>query len=407
MKEWVAIAWMAGAILALGDPPQVITGAGMAENNLFQLEWPADTGWLYRVETTTDLNDPAVWSNTTPGGLVFSSVDGFCLLLEDGPQRYYRFVGRDSAITSLYMVVDLSAGPDSANYPISYLGAVPDGGWSDEYKTTKLVLRRIMAGTFTMGSPTNELGRDLYESPHVVTLTKDVYIGVFEVTQKQWERVMGNWPSYFSNVTYREARPVEHVSYYEIRENPLPETDYLHKGSAISPNWPQSDQVHADSFMGRLQAKTGLAFNLPTEAQWEYACRSGTTNALNSGFDLTNTSADVHMDAVGRYWNNGGSGYSSTGTTAVGTAKVGSYQPSPWGLYDMHGNVGEWSLNWFETSPTGALDPPGPEGYSFRVVRGGGCFDDAMDCRSADRFAIVPPAWRGDYLGFRLSLTLP
>ena len=112
-----------------------------------------------------------------------------------------------------YLVVNISGGATATNYPVSYLDAVPSGGWTDGYKTTKLVLRRISAGTFTMGSPSGELGRiDSNESQHIVTLAKDYYIGVFEVTQKQWERVMGDWPSYFTNATYREFRPVEQVS---------------------------------------------------------------------------------------------------------------------------------------------------------------------------------------------------
>ncbi|MBM4027405.1 MAG: hypothetical protein FJ280_18660, partial [Planctomycetes bacterium] len=130
---------------------------------------------------------------------------------------------------STYLVIDLSAGPSATSYPVSYLSSVPSGGWSDVYKTTKLVMRRIPAGTFTMGSPSGELGRYDNETQHQVTLSKDFYIGVFEVTQKQWERVMGTWPSYFNNTSYRDSRPVEQVSYYDIRENPA--------NSAISPNW--------------------------------------------------------------------------------------------------------------------------------------------------------------------------
>ena len=94
-----------------------------------------------------------------------------------------------------YLVVDLSPGPEAPEYPVSYLAEVPDGGWTDVYKTTKLVLRRIPAGTFTMGSPEDEIGRQTNETQHQVTLTKDFYVGVFEVTQKQWERVMGTWPA--------------------------------------------------------------------------------------------------------------------------------------------------------------------------------------------------------------------
>ena len=162
------------------------------------------------------------------------------------------------AENGLYMVVDLSGGTSASNYPVSYLSGVPSDGWTDEYKTTKLVMRRIPAGTFTMGSPSGELSRSDDERQHRVTLTKDFYIGVFEVTQRQWELVMGNWPSYFSNTTYYQTRPVEQVTYSDIR------------GYSAGTHWPANDAVDAESFMGRLRAKTGLAtLDLPTESQWE------------------------------------------------------------------------------------------------------------------------------------------
>ena len=299
----------------------------------------------------------------------------------------------------LYMVIDLSGGPSASSYPVTYLTAVPAGGWTDVYKTTKLAMRRIPAGMFTMGSPSGELGRDSDETQHLVTLTKDFYIGVFEVTQRQWELVMGNKPSYFNNATYYQTRPVEQVSYYYIRENPA--------NSAISPNWPASSQVHADSFMGKLRSKTGIpTFDLPTESQWEYACRAGTTTALNSGYNLTSTSSDPRMDAVGRYWYNGGSGYTQNGDTSVATAKVGSYLPNAWGLYDMHGNVWEWCLDWYGTYPGSAQDPLGAASGSDRVGRGGGWYSFARYCRSADRGSLDPGS-RFDDGGFRLSRTLP
>ena len=382
-------ALFANDLRIIGEPPATIAAAGMTASNQFRLEWPAETGLVYRVETTPDLNEPVVWSNATPAGLVFSNADGACELPVDGLRRFYRF-----AAYSDYLVVDLAEGPNATNYPVSYLDAVPPGGWTDEYKTTKLVMRKISASTFTMGSPADELGRGNYEPQHAVTLTKDFYIGVFEVTQKQWERVMGNWPSYFSNATCRETRPVEAVSYNDIR------------GTNAGANWPTDGNVDTNSFMGRLRAKTGQAFDLPTEAQWEYACRAGTTNALNSGFDLTNMEADVHMDAVGRYWDNGGLGYSANGDDNLGSAKVGSYQANAWGLYDMHGNVWEWCLDWYMRNPAGALDPPGEVSGSHRVLRGGSWNYGAWNCRSAARGSGVP-VLRYFNLGFRPVRTLP
>lgn len=322
-------------------------------------------------------------------------------------QVRFKVTASETPTAGDYMVIDLSGGPSASSYPVSYLTSIPVGGWTDEYKTTKLVMRRIPAGTFTMGSPSGELGRESNETQHQVTLTKDFYIGVFEVTQKQWERVMGNWPSWFNNTTYRESRPVERVSCYEIRENPLPVISDYEKGSAISPNWPQSSQVHTDSFMGKLRARTGLTtLDLPTESQWEYACRAGTTTALNSGQNLTNPTNDPAMNVVGRYWYNGGLGSSQGGNTSVGTAKVGSYQANAWGLYDMHGNVGEWCLDWFGSYPGTAEDPSGAGSGPVRMLRGGRWGTLAGFCRSARRDVSLP-ASRGSLIGFRPARTLP
>jgi formylglycine-generating enzyme required for sulfatase activity len=307
-----------------------------------------------------------------------------------------------STNTVHYLVVDLSGGPNAASYPVSYLSAVPGGGWTDEYKTTKLVLRHIPAGKFTMGSPLGELGRDGDETQHKVKLTKDFYMGVFEVTQKQWELVMGTWPSFFNNASYRDSRPVEQVSYYDIRENP--------NNTAISSNWPQSSQVHADSFMGKLRAKTGMAFDLPTESQWEYAGRAGTTKALNSGKNLTDFYRCPNLAEVGRYEYNGGSGHSEqNGNTSVATAKVGSYLPNAWGLYDIHGNVWEWCLDWYRTYyPTAVenVNPAGAATGSDRLRRGGCLSVVAGDCNSANR-GTVTPSVRNYSTGFRVARIPP
>jgi formylglycine-generating enzyme required for sulfatase activity len=297
-----------------------------------------------------------------------------------------------------YLLIDLSGGADATNYPVSTLAAVPAGGWTEEHRTTMLVLRRIPAGTFTMGSPTGELGRDRNsdETQHQVTLTLDFYIGVFEVTQEQWYRVMGDWPSFFTNATYRDSRPVEKVSYNDIR------------GSSAGAGWPGSSAVDATSFMGHLRAKTGLTtLDLPTEAQWEYVCRAGTTTALNSGNNLTSIWSDPNMDEMGRYFHNGGSAWTRGGDTKVGTARVGSYLPNGWGLYDMHGNVWEWCLDWYaSTYPGTVVDPAGAASGSNRVYRGGSWFDHAQYCRSADRNFFLPSFVSVNY-GIRVAGTRP
>ena len=267
--------------------------------------------------------------------------------------------------SKLYCVIDLSAGPNATNYPVSYLATEPKGGWTDEYKTTKLVLRRIEPGTFIMGE-------DQTNESHRVTLTKPFYIGIFEVTQKQYELVMGNNPSKCNG----KMRPVEYVTYDMIR------------GAAQGARWPSSSAVDKDSFLGRFRGRTRIdTFDLPTEAQWEYACRSGTKSAYNNGGD---TEGDLKQ--LARY----GKKYRHT--------TVGSYRANASGLYDMHGNVSEWCLDWSGPLSFGT-DPVGLASGSLRVRRGGSWRNDARNCRSAKRSSYHPSKGYTDY-GFRLALTL-
>ena len=287
-----------------------------------------------------------------------------------------------------YMVVDLSGGVDVARYPVRYSATPPDVT-KDECRTTQLWLRLIFPGTFMMGSPAEELGRRNDETLHKVTLTKPYYIGVFEVTQKQYELVMGKNPSSQKG----DTRPVENVSYNDLR------------GSVNGASWPVSNQVDEDSFFHVLRAKTSMLFDLPTEAQWEYACRAGTSTALNSGKNLTGTESCSNMAEVGRYYynqNDGKGGYTYAHT------KVGSYQPNAWGLYDMHGNVLEWCLDWYDSlSSNDVIDPKGANSVSTRLLRGGCWYDInfgsyALDCRSACRRCRYNSTRVGGGIGFRL-----
>jgi formylglycine-generating enzyme required for sulfatase activity len=379
--------------------------AGRAEESLFvRIVSPTNS----RI-TQFGADGTLVWTNGAMG--VTCTVQRAATLM--GPSNWVDYavcVATNPTMTasvkgSLYLVVDLSGGTNATSYPVTYLSTVPPGGWTDEHKTTKLVLRRIPATTpdFTMGGRSTDYPGASDDGLHQVTLTSDFYLGVFEVTQRQWELVMGNKPSYFNNASYYQTRPVEQVSYYDIRENPANSDD-----PAV--NWPANSAVNANSFMGKLRGKTGLSgFDLPTESQWEYACRAGTTTALNSGYNLTSTSQDARMDAVGRYWFNGPStvGCAQSVGTDGGTAKAGSYLANQWGLYDMHGNVWEWCLDWYATNPGGVTDPPGASSGSYRVIRGG-CFHIyANGCRSAYRGSFHYPDYRYSYIGFRAALAPP
>ena len=276
-----------------------------------------------------------------------------------------------------YMVVDLENGNTS------YLPDVPKDGWTDEHKTTKMVFRKVLANTFAMGSPTNELGRSGDETIHNVTLSKDFYIAVFQTTQKQYETIMGRNPSEYKG----DTRPVECVSYNTIR------------GSGKGSGWPANSDVDDDSFLGKLRAKTGKAFDLPTEAQWELACRAGTTTALNNGTNLSNVEEDENMSKLGRYEYNCGDGKGDCRQHTV----VGSYSPNAWRIYDMHGNVLEWCLDWYGDYEGDATDPSGPAEGIRRVLRGGSWGHSAYFCRSASRINISPSDYEYHY-GFRLAL---
>ena len=269
----------------------------------------------------------------------------------------------------LYCVIDLSAGANASKYPVSYLADIPAGGWTDEYKTTKLVLRRIWPGSFLMRGQYN------------VTLTKSFYCGVFEVTQKQYTLVMGTNPSSYKG----DLRPVDSMSYNMIR------------GTTNGAKWPSSSAVDTSSFMGKLRTKTGLDFDLPTDAQWEYACRAGTTSKYNNGGDT-----EDDLKQLGRYSANqsdGKGGYSSNHTTA------GSYLPNAWGLYDMHGNVWEWCLDWYADWRGNVTDPKGASSGTHRIRHGGSWSEDAS-YSTATRVYGTNPSKTYDVCGFRLVRTI-
>ena len=268
---------------------------------------------------------------------------------------------------STYYVIDLSGGQNAESYPMEILDGEPSGGWTDEHKTTKLVLRRIEAGSFKM---CNEVD---------VNLTRPFFIGVFEVTQRQYELVMGSNSNH--SLYQGDMLPVESVSWNDIR------------GTTYS--WPNSADVDSSTFIGKLREKTRLlTIDLPTEAQWEYACRAGTTNEYNR--------TDYPLNDLGRYDENGddergGDEYYYTETI------VGSYVPNNWGLYDMHGNVREWCLDLWDESLTEGNDPVGGTNiYAERVVRGGDYEHSAYNCRASYRWHEAPNGNYG-YNGFRIA----
>ena len=290
----------------------------------------------------------------------------------------------------LYCIIDLSAGSNADKYPVSYRDSKPNDGWTDVYKTNKLVLRRIEPGMFTMGE-------DQKNEFHRVTLTKPFYIGVFEMTQRQYVLVMGDNPSKFKG----DKRPVEMVSYIGIR------------GNSEGAKWPASFSVDSDSFLGKLRTRTGLNFDLPTDAQWEYACRAGTTSEYNNGGDSEND-----LKSLGRFtlnqnkrgWRESKGDFARHKPDGKGSCQeahtvVGSYKPNAWGLYDMHGNVWEWCLDWLGSLKYG-IDPRGPSSGRCRVRRGGSWCNTAYYCTSSYQIIMSPMLKGIDDTGFRLAITL-
>jgi eukaryotic-like serine/threonine-protein kinase len=208
----------------------------------------------------------------------------------------------------------------------------------------------IPAGEFLMGEDKNDDEKPV----HKVTISRSFEMGKYEVTQAKWEAVMGNNPSNFKG----EALPVEQVSWSDAQE-----------------------------FIKKLNAKNdGYTYRLPTEAEWEYACRAGTTGDYAG-----------ELDKMAWYKNNSDSR----------THPVGEKQPNDWGLYDMHGNVWEWCSDWYDSEYYGrssGVDPKGPSSGSLRVKRGGSWFYDAAYCRSAYRSRSAPVGRFSSY-GLRLVRT--
>ncbi len=317
-----------------------------------------------------------------------------------------------------YMVVDISAAaqPNTQKY---YPGAeyIPGGILGNtNYRMGMMLMRKIMAKdiTWMMGSTTIETSNvrnATREATHQVTLTNNFYIGVFEVTQTQWGLVATN-SSQRANFTAEAAmRPMEKVCYNEIRN--------AVNSTTADPNYNYPNPPKGGSFLDLLRTKTGIDFDLPTEAQWEYAARAGNGSGYwNDGSAMKNADPDANLDKLGRYSKNNPGGISATTTLAPdagGTAIAGSYGPNSWGLYDMHGNVWEWCLDWISDNITGIggmvnIDPSSPantltgKAGSQRILRGGGWNLPMGYIRPAYRNSSVP-TYRDSGNGFRVVCT--
>ena len=236
-------------------------------------------------------------------------------------------------------------------------------------------------GRFLMGSPSNEVERRPGEDQVLVTLTRGFWMAKYETTQSQWKRIAGPLPGPLtSELPEGDDYPVGNVSFMDAEAFCLRLTDLARQSEALSKEW---------------------EFRLPTEAQWEYACRAGTTTATSFGDRLSSRQANFK----GMPYNG-----AEPGPSLGVASRAGSYPANPWGLHDMHGNTFEWCRDWFHAILPGGEDPDlyavrgemNSDGTFSRVRRGGSWAGDGWPCRSAFRLRF-PPESRYDHIGFRVA----
>jgi len=223
----------------------------------------------------------------------------------------------------------------------------------------------IPAGSFTMGSSGKEKGRGDDEVQHKVTFSRGFYLGVHTVTQEEWQAVMGNNPSEFKG---EKNLPVDSISWDDCQ-----------------------------SFCKKLGEKEKRRYRLPTEAEWEYACRAGTTTAFHMGETIATDQANFNGNYI--------YGAGKKGLYREKTLPVGSFPPNAWGLYDMHGNLWQWCQDWHGGYSKDAVDPQGPKTGKQRSLRGGSWGNHPVFCRSANR-NYGDPATGTEYYGARVCFNM-
>ena len=303
-------------------------------------------GTVYAIQCATDLSSTNLWVERT-------------LLQAQGGGNIWSEPSAPTSSQWFYRAVSVSAPAD-----------------------TNLVF--LQPGTFTMGSPTNEALRYPSETQHLVTISRGFWMGKYLVTQRDYLAVVGSNPGYFTpsnGYALDLNRPVEQLHWNDA-------TNYCALLTA------------RELAAGRIP--TNYVYRLPTESEWEYACRAGTTTAFYLGSGLSSGQANFW----GRYEYDASAGQiiNSSGIYLQTTTPVGSYAPNGWGLYDMIGNVWEWCQDWYAPYPTGPVtDPQGPALGSNRLARGGDWGGWARFCRSAQRSGdVASPSSRK--IGFRVVL---
>ena len=305
-----------------------------------------------------------------------------------------------------YMVVDISAAaqPNTQRY-YPRVDFLPGGLLeNDDYRESSLVMRKVPAAgvEWTMGSIA-ETGRNAArETSHKVRLDANYYLGVFPVTQSQYALVKSGAtrpsPSCFQYEADKKMRPVENICWNEIR------CSNGETSGAATYFWPNAP--HGNSFLGRLRTKTGIPFDMPSEAQWEFACRAGNGEGKwGDGSDYLSSTTDANLAALACYGraniqNQVAEGDTTWSAADGGTMPVGTHAPNAWGFYDMNGNVFELCLDWFEDDITGHggainVNPAAPANNlsgsagTYRVWRGGSYRHGASGCRAAARSEAI------------------
>jgi len=240
--------------------------------------------------------------------------------------------------------------------------------WTEPITKMEFVL--IRKGSFYMGNPYWRSDSSNNEKQHFVTITHDFWLAKMEVTQEQWQKIMGNKelhpekPSPLSCIN--SQYPIVSISYFDVQK-------FLQKLTNLS---------------------NGNRFRLPTEAEWEYACRAGTSTNFSTGTSISDTLSNFNASIP--------SDYSAIGKYLGHSTTVGSYPPNLWGLYDMHGNAWEWVSDWYAPySSEHTIDPCGPKSSTLKIIRGGSWYFGATNARSYSRRTHEPGLW-GFSIGFRV-----
>jgi formylglycine-generating enzyme required for sulfatase activity len=348
------VVWAAAPPASAQTPPTLGLGISASQPTL---SLTGTIGTVYSIQYATDLSPTNVWVDWTLLQATGASNDWSDPSSPAPSQRFYRAV------------------------------SVPDPA------DTNLVF--IQPGTFTMGSPTNEAMRSSDEVQHVVAISRGFWMGKFLVTQGDYLALVGSNPSDMldgvtgatnggtgSAITNELLQPVDSVSWYDASNYCALRTQQEREEGLIPTNY---------------------VYRLPTESEWEYAARAGTTTAFYLGSGLYSGQANFY--ATFEYDAATGDIYDASGIYLGITTQGGSYPPNPWGLYDMIGNLLEWCQDWYGDYPAGTVvDPQGPATGSTRTIRGGYWYVGAVGERSADRWGGVDPNFGYDSMGFRVVL---